>query len=127
MTKLKTARLRALERSTIAALNSAMAAREKLATATEAAGDVFIKPFLTLDEHARIVRRMYRDHQAELAERDRSMIVGMLIAGGATEHPDYPEVAECRARAQVWGAYVHAMHNKFVDIETARKRKEKTK
>ena len=75
--------LPALKRSLATALNSAVAARRRLAAATEAAGEVYIKDFLTRDEHRAVVRAMRRDHEAEIAEKKREIACRDDIVTGA--------------------------------------------
>lgn len=59
-------KLRALEMSCAATLRNALAARKRLSAAREAADEVDVRAFLTLDEHRKIVRRMRSEHQAEI-------------------------------------------------------------
>jgi hypothetical protein len=59
-------RIKLLEKAARIAIENALATRKKLAAAVEADGDVFVRPFLTLEEHSRIVRRMRSDHRAEM-------------------------------------------------------------
>lgn len=61
----KSQRTKLLEQACRAAINNALVARKKLAAAVEEDGDdVFVRPFLTLEEHSRIVRRQRREMEA---------------------------------------------------------------
>jgi hypothetical protein len=61
-----------------------------------------------------------------MAEKDRQIIAGILIAAGAKSHPDFPEVAEHHAFSaninKLW-PLLHKMQDKVVDLGAARARR----
>lgn len=62
---MSTQRIKMLERQCRIAVDNALAARKRLAAAVEAEGDAFVRPFLTLEEHSRITRKLRKQMRAD--------------------------------------------------------------
>ncbi|WP_316202834.1 MULTISPECIES: hypothetical protein [unclassified Bradyrhizobium] len=85
-----TQRIKLLEKSARAALDSALAARNRLADAVEASGEVHVPMFLTGEEHRKIVRRMRADHKQKRAELVQVLTtVAAIFADPNSAHSEF--------------------------------------
>lgn len=85
-----TQRIKLLEKSARAALDSALAARKRLAAAVEASGEVHVPMFLTGEEHRKIVRRMRADYKQERVEWVQALgTVAAIVADPKLESSEF--------------------------------------
>ncbi|WP_316237682.1 hypothetical protein [Bradyrhizobium sp. SZCCHNR1015] len=90
-----TQRIKLLEKSARAALDSALAARKRLAAAVEASGEVHVPMFLTGEEHRRIIRAMRADHKQERAELVQALAsVAAIMANPNSAHSEFHGVSK---------------------------------